>query len=1612
MSGTPRGPPEPDYDHPHHPHSHPSPNTPHGIGIGGQPSGTYYPGPSPQHHPDFPPQQGFPPHITAQPLPFQQPYHPSASYRVPNGVADHHQLPSGPAHVPYLNQVNQPQYFNQATNHQQPLQQPLRIDGYGNPITPAYENAPQSFSGPGLPPTFNQQSQSWPPQAPFPVQFEQQQQQQQQQQQIHAQPLAPTSPLELVPTEQPQIEAGSPSTATLSNPKIILRLNTSGDMPSRSRRGVKEEVTTPVGDRPRRGRAAKQVNYNEDEDDGDFQDEPEEEDEEEEVVEEEEPEHPVVSRPTRSGRRATRRTVVEEDEDADGEADYEPPAPAAPVAEPTRRSSRSSKVPERYADDDDFENNMLDTSPVIQEVATTRKTRRRIVDPDEDEADGPVNGAEEPVIDTAPDDTPVPKRNRQPSRQRHSSADAESFAPTESDQSSEPESPDEVVDDYEEQDDDNFLDDSPPRRRPTRRATRSSVRATRSTRAMDSDDSYGAKRTLRKRASRPNYELPPMDISAEIQAAEIMNNAIAAASRPGGARRGGFPGAGAANFGASVSGKSLPWSLKGKDFAQAMGDPDSSDSDMDLPALGAGGGAAAAAGGGAVGGPSGMPGRAAGPSDVPNFGRVNPKSNMADADPLGVDVNVTFDRVGGLDSHINQLKEMVALPLLYPELFQQFGIIPPRGVLFHGPPGTGKTLLARALAASCSNGNTKISFFMRKGADVLSKWVGEAERQLRMLFEEARASQPSIIFFDEIDGLAPVRSSKQDQIHASLVSTLLALMDGMDGRGQVIVIGATNRPDAVDPALRRPGRFDREFYFPLPNIEARKQIIKINTREWDPQLPEPMLDKLATLTKGYGGSDLRALCTEAALNAIQRRYPQIYKSTDRLQVQPGSVRVQPKDFMLAVNKIVASSARSASSAAAQLPPQLVPLLSDSLDSIKRAVDLALPPVKKRTALEEAEFEDDDGDTFEKELMLQSLDKLRTYRPRLLIYGEAGMGQTYLGPALLHHLEGFHVQSFDIATLMSDSTRTPEAAVVQLFVEAKRHQPSVIFIPSLAQWAHTISDAARSTTRALLDSIPPSDPVLLLAIVDGPLSSIPADVRKWFGIGDESRIEIGKPNAEQREKFFSELLDSVQRPPNEFPDGVPRKKRVLEILPPAEPLPPRKPTEAEVQRELERDAAARNMLFVSFSSLIAEFMRKYRRPASIVKEEAFAHAAWQAEQAALNANPPQTPPPAAAPVVVPVEAPVETANGEVTMEPAPIEATTTVVEAQPDGTLVVEAATTEAPAIPTVMITSACGDVSTAAPTEAGEQQQAVAMAEKPWEAHNVDIDIIQRKLVKHKYFTPDEVLADIALIEDNANHTLDADRQLKISEMAAHARMHVQSFDPKWIPEFARYGERMRERKAERAKARAAREAEKAKEQETANGEAAAAAGANGEVVAGPQTEAEAASLKRPREEGEEENGPAKRPRDDAMDVDPATEVALETANEIAATVQPIGGGGPTTAISAEPASANGSPAKEFTPAPREPTPAPKEPTPAKSPTPPPVYPPLEVPDLSALRAALRDHTGLLTVEELEQLRAALLDRVWRSRQSWDRGPLVEGLEMFVRRYLDEVKLDREEEYE
>ncbi|KPV78316.1 uncharacterized protein RHOBADRAFT_32969, partial [Rhodotorula graminis WP1] len=600
-----------------------------------------------------------------------------------------------------------------------------------------------------------------------------------------------------------------------------------------------------------------------------------------------------------------------------------------------------------------------------------------------------------------------------------------------------------------------------------------------------------------------------------------------------------------------------------------------------------------------------------------NLGKVQNAAALADTDPLGVPSSISFDSVGGLGGHIQQLKEMVSLPLLYPEVFERFNMTPPRGVLFHGPPGTGKTLLARALAASCSTDGRKISFFMRKGADCLSKWVGEAERQLRLLFDEAKACQPSIIFFDEIDGLAPVRSSKQEQIHASIVSTLLALMDGMDGRGQVIVIGATNRPDAIDPALRRPGRFDREFYFPLPNLEARRKIVDIHTSGWNPPLDDPFKDELAKLTKGYGGADLRALCTEAALNAVQRTYPQIYKTNDRLVIKPESIEVTARDFIVSQKNLIPSTARSTSSSAAPIPPQLVPLLSTSFEHAKTALAKVLPEVKRISVLEEAEYVDDGGG-FEKEKLMQAFEQLRVFRPRLVICGESGMGQSYIGAAVLQHLEGFHVQTLDLATLVSDSSRTMEASCVQLFVEAKRHKPSILFIPSLVSWCASVGDTVRATIKGLLDGLDPNDPILLLAVVDGHFSDVPPDVRSWFGFVKGNRVVMGKPGAAQRHEFFAEVFTAIHRRPTEYPDGMPRRKRVLEKLPIAPPPPPREPTAAEIAQQQQNDLRLLEYLKWKLGPVLSELKKRYKRfQRSLYRDWQRDDLDWRKEQ--LRAN---------------------------------------------------------------------------------------------------------------------------------------------------------------------------------------------------------------------------------------------------------------------------------------------------------------------------------------------------------------------------------------------------------
>lgn len=601
------------------------------------------------------------------------------------------------------------------------------------------------------------------------------------------------------------------------------------------------------------------------------------------------------------------------------------------------------------------------------------------------------------------------------------------------------------------------------------------------------------------------------------------------------------------------------------------------------------------AAGGASGGPAGL-------------GKVKDKKALADADPLGVAQDITFDAVGGLSDHINKLKEMVMLPLLYPEVFKQFNATPPRGVLFHGPPGTGKTLLARALASSVSSSGQKVTFYMRKGADALSKWVGEAERQLRLLFEEARKNQPSIIFFDEIDGLAPVRSSKQEQIHASIVATLLALMDGMDGRGQVIVIGATNRPDSVDPALRRPGRFDREFYFPLPDIHARRAIIDIHTKGWEPPLPVTFKDHLSEITNGYGGADLRALCAEAALNAIQGTFPQIYKSEKKLIIDPSEIKVLAKDFMISVNKMIPSSERAGHSRGKPLSKKIDPLLRQPLADITKILDNIMPKKKKTTALEEAEYDDREADGgFEKEMMAREFERSRVFRPRLLVRGLHGMGQGYLGEALLHKFEDLFVQSFDIATLLEESSRSPEAAVVQLFKEVRRHKPSVIFIPNVDIWYETVQPSVIRTFTGLLNSLRPDEPVLVLGIMETSSENDRTDpnmLRDLFGFSLKNQYEIQRPGEADRRVYFEDVIKFIRMEPTEFPDDENREKRKFKELPLAPEAKPEGPTKEQIKAQKKADRITLNNLKVMIQPVMDQIKRTYRKFRTPIIDPAF------------------------------------------------------------------------------------------------------------------------------------------------------------------------------------------------------------------------------------------------------------------------------------------------------------------------------------------------------------------------------------------------------------------------
>jgi transitional endoplasmic reticulum ATPase len=254
--------------------------------------------------------------------------------------------------------------------------------------------------------------------------------------------------------------------------------------------------------------------------------------------------------------------------------------------------------------------------------------------------------------------------------------------------------------------------------------------------------------------------------------------------------------------------------------------------------------------------------------------------------------SITYEDIGGLRDEVTKVREMIELPLRHPELFRRLGVEAPKGVILHGPPGTGKTLLAKAVA-----NETNASFYTIGGPEIMSKYYGESEERLRNVFQEAQKNAPSIIFIDELDSIAPKREEVSGEVERRIVAQLLSLMDGLKARGKVVVIGATNRINAIDPALRRPGRFDREIELGVPDRDGRLDILQIHTRGM-PLEKDVNLERLADITHGFVGADLHALAKEAAIRALRRILPEIDLSAESIPADIlNKIIVKMQDFI-------------------------------------------------------------------------------------------------------------------------------------------------------------------------------------------------------------------------------------------------------------------------------------------------------------------------------------------------------------------------------------------------------------------------------------------------------------------------------------------------------------------------------------------------------------------------------------------------------------------------------------------------------------------------------------------------------------------------------------------
>jgi len=454
----------------------------------------------------------------------------------------------------------------------------------------------------------------------------------------------------------------------------------------------------------------------------------------------------------------------------------------------------------------------------------------------------------------------------------------------------------------------------------------------------------------------------------------------------------------------------------------------------------------------------------------------------------------SYEDIGGLKDELQRLRETIELPLRHPELFQKLGIEPPKGVLLYGPPGTGKTLIAKAVASESG-----AHFISIAGPEVISKYYGESEQRLREVFEEARENAPSIIFIDELDSIAPRREEVTGEVERRVVAQLLTMMDGLEERGQVVVIGATNRVDAIDAALRRPGRFDREIEIGVPGEPDRIDILKIHSRGM-PLSEDVSLEVLAQQTHGFVGADLAALAREAAIRALRRYLPDLDLDAEEIpQEILDTLKVYSSDFRSAQRDVGPSAMREVMLEVSHVKWQNVGGLDSAKTEVREAVELPLTDRQK--------FED-----------------LGIQPPRgILLYGPPGTGKTLIAKAVASE-SGANFIPVRGPQLLSKWVGESERAVREVFKKARQVAPSIIFFDEIDALAPArgsnsdshVSDNVLNQILTEMDGLEELKDVVVMGATNRPDIVDPALLRA--GRFDRL-VYIGEPTLEDRKKII-------------------------------------------------------------------------------------------------------------------------------------------------------------------------------------------------------------------------------------------------------------------------------------------------------------------------------------------------------------------------------------------------------------------------------------------------------------------------------------------------------------